>query len=227
MRQIRPFADTRLGGCCVYCGDFPDTRDHIPPRVFLDDPLPSNLAVVPCCRECNLASSADEEYLACLLEVASCGTTDVDRLERRSIARTLAARPLLRARLAAAFNRAESSVEVEHARVRRVIEKLARGIWSYETATNADPTILTAEYVPLAACDDDTLETFTTLAPLELLPEVGSRLMIRVIEDWSMENQWQIVQPTRFAYAVEAGSSPPRVKMVFRDYLACEVCVAV
>jgi hypothetical protein len=31
------------------------------------------------------------------------------------------------------------------------------------------------------------------------------------------------VQPGRFAYAVEAGSSEPRVKMVLRGYLAAIV----
>lgn len=70
------FVDERLKGSCVYCGGPPETVDHVPSRVFLDDPLPENLPVVEACRECNGGFSLDEEYLACLLECVMTGTTD-------------------------------------------------------------------------------------------------------------------------------------------------------
>jgi hypothetical protein len=167
--------------------------------------------------------SADEEYVACLLEVAACGTADASGVERAPIARTLAARPRLRARLSAAHDPSTGSVAVEHDRVQRVLEKVGRGLWTFETATSSDAAAVTSVYAPLSACDSRTLEDFEMLAPLDLVPEVGSRLMVRVIEEWSMQNRWQVVQPGRFAYAVEAGSSEPRVKMVLRGYLAAIV----
>lgn len=34
MEQIRPYADDRLTGMWVYCQGRPDTRDHVPLRVF-------------------------------------------------------------------------------------------------------------------------------------------------------------------------------------------------
>lgn len=207
----------------MYCRSSPGTRDHVPPRVFLDDPFPTNLAVVPCCRRCNEATSADEEYLACLLEVAACGTSDVGGLERISIGRTLAARPPLLARLAAALDPSEASVDVEHDRVRRVVEKVGRGLWTFETAAGSDEATTRSAYAPIGECDASMIEAFEALAPLDLLPEVGSRLMLRVIEEWGLQNLWQVVQPRRFAYAIEAGSAEPCVKMVFRDYLACVV----
>ncbi len=161
--------------------------------------------------------------MACLLEVAACGTADLGRLERASIARTLAVRPALAARLAAALDPSEGSVDVEHDRVRRVVEKVGRGLWTFETASNSEGATTTSTYAPIAACELWTIEAFEALAPLDLLPEVGSRLMIRVLEEWGMQNRWQVVQPRRFAYAIEAGSSDHCVKMVFRDYLACVV----
>jgi hypothetical protein len=191
--------------------------------VFLDEPLPSNLAVVPCCRRCNGLSSADEEYVACLLEVAACGTADANGLERAAIARTLAARPRLRARLSAALDPFAGSMAVEDDRVQRVVEKVGRGLWAFETAANSDAATVSSVYAPLPACDAPALEAFEALAPLDLLPEVGSRLMVRVIEECGMQNRWQVVQPGRFAYAVEAGSSESRVKMVLRGYLAAIV----
>jgi hypothetical protein len=60
--------DNRLIGVCVFCGGHPDTRDHAPSKVFLDEPFPEDLAVVEACAECNRSFSIDEEYLACFLE---------------------------------------------------------------------------------------------------------------------------------------------------------------
>src|SRR5438067_1316487 len=100
MEQIRSFADERWSAFCAFCGRPPNTRDHVPPRVFLDKPYPENLPVVGACRECNKRGSLDEEYIACLLEVAAHGTVDPAALSRQKVARTLAARPPLAARLA-------------------------------------------------------------------------------------------------------------------------------
>ena len=74
------FVDERLLGRCVYCGSVPDTRDHVPSKILLDDPLPANLAVVEACIERNRGVSLDEEYLACFLECALVGSSEVDRV---------------------------------------------------------------------------------------------------------------------------------------------------
>lgn len=99
MQQIRPFVDDRLAGFCVFCYGRPDTRDHVPPRIFLDEPYLENLPVVPSCRACNEGASLDEEYVACLLEVAACGSANPTDVRRRKIARTLETKPALAAQL--------------------------------------------------------------------------------------------------------------------------------
>jgi len=59
---------------CVYCGGAePSTRDHVPPKVFLDEPYPPGLPVVGACEGCNLGFSLDEQYLACLIGCVMCG----------------------------------------------------------------------------------------------------------------------------------------------------------
>jgi len=95
------FVDERLKGSCVYCGGRPDTVDHVPSRVFLDDPLPENLSVVEACRECNGGFSLDEEYLVCLLECVMAGTTETDGLAREKVKRALSRNPRLTAQLEA------------------------------------------------------------------------------------------------------------------------------
>ena len=57
------FVDERMTGMCVYCGGQPDTRDHVPSRVLLDDPLPDNLPVVDACRACNESFSRTKSTL--------------------------------------------------------------------------------------------------------------------------------------------------------------------
>jgi hypothetical protein len=87
VKQIRTYVDDRLAAFCYACGGAPATRDHVPPKVFLDEPYPENLPVVGSCRTCNEGASLDEEYVACVLEVAARGTVDPSGLTRPKIVR--------------------------------------------------------------------------------------------------------------------------------------------
>jgi hypothetical protein len=62
-----------------------------------DDPFPTNLPVVGTCGPCNAGASLDEEYVACLIEVAACGSSVPEDLDRprvhRALARTLRSPP--------------------------------------------------------------------------------------------------------------------------------------
>ena len=51
MRTIHDlFNDNRLNNICPYCGDYGDTRDHVPSKALLDRPFPNDLPVVPACK---------------------------------------------------------------------------------------------------------------------------------------------------------------------------------
>jgi len=129
------FVDERLKGSCVYCGGPPETVDHVPSRVFLDDPLPENLPVVEACRECNGGFSLDEEYLACLLECVMTGTTDIEGLAREKVRRSLSRNPRLTAQLEACRwddDTGRPWWKPDEARVRNVVIKLAKGHAAYE-----------------------------------------------------------------------------------------------
>ena len=49
VQQYRDFADERLVSGCVYCGGPEETNEHVPSRVFLDQPYPENLPGVDAC----------------------------------------------------------------------------------------------------------------------------------------------------------------------------------
>src|ERR1700722_12574168 len=103
MRQIRTYSDQRLDYVCTFCGALPDTKDHVPSRIFLDDPFPENLPVIPCCSKCNQGFSLDEEYIACLIECAIHGTTSVKDLHREKVKKILSKKELLRGRITSAI----------------------------------------------------------------------------------------------------------------------------
>lgn len=202
MRRVRPFVDERLSAFCYACGGDPTTRDHVPAKVFLDDPLPENLPVVGACRTCNQTASADEEYVACLLEVAACGPNG--EFERPKIQHILERRPALASRLKEAMTTG-GYIAAESQRVRRVAEKIARGLWSYEVGEPSALMVAEVEFGPIAALTRERLDTFLTMSPPTLLPEVGSRLMIKVIEGLAGDvgyHPWQVVQPSRLGAAL-------------------------
>jgi hypothetical protein len=59
MEQLPNFGDQRTLAYCAFCGGETGTRDHCPSRIFLDQPFPDNLPVVPV--TCTLATGHIEQ----------------------------------------------------------------------------------------------------------------------------------------------------------------------
>jgi hypothetical protein len=202
----------------------PETREHVPPRVFLDKPYPSNLPVVEACKDCNNGFSLDEEYLSCLLECVISGSTDPEKLHRENISRKVAESPSLAKRLRDAFKQedGETSFEVEYDRVKSVVEKVAKGhvLFELNELYRDDPQI---GVTPFPCLSENEIFDFESLPQPTVWPEVGSRGMQRlIVGDDSVSNGWIIVQPNRYRYAV-LHSDGIEVRMVFSEYLACVV----
>ena len=48
---------------CAYCGEFKKlTKDHVPPKLLLEEPYPPNLWTVPSCHDCNASFQEDDKY---------------------------------------------------------------------------------------------------------------------------------------------------------------------
>jgi len=241
MEQLRFLGDDRIGTRCTYCGlDF-DSRDHIPSRVLLDEPYPSNLPVVPACSECNSGFSLDEEYVACLVECARVGA--VESVERPKIRRILATKPALAAALhsAKAVHGQEVSFSIESDRLKNVILKLARGHALYELAESAYGMRPTIAAVPIGTISPAILEAFESPVVMDVVPEIGSRAMQRIqvasvrlaplgkggperVANLFVQPGWIDVQPERYRYMAAVGSCGQIiVRIVLSEYLACEV----
>lgn len=48
---------------CAYCSEKKElTDDHVPPKLWLEEPYPDNLVTVPACWDCNKKFQKDDEY---------------------------------------------------------------------------------------------------------------------------------------------------------------------
>lgn len=221
------FADDRMLGACVYCGGSPDTRDHIPSRVLLDEPFPDNLPVADCCQSCNTGFSLDEEYLACFIDCVIAGSTSPDEVERPKVSRILTETPSLAARIAASETPDSNDQQLwkpEVERVHNVILKLARGHVAYELSLLqiVDPLAITC--APIATCSDHFVQQFLSPQETPLWPEIGSRAFIRACKQFPAvgTDHWHVVQPGRYQYLVSQADGL-FVRILLSDYLACEV----
>jgi hypothetical protein len=223
VQQLPNYGDERNKGWCVFCGGPMETRDHAPSRVFLDEPYPDNLPVLASCDTCNNSFSLDEEYLACLIECARTGSVKEAGSTRPKIAKILARKPALEARLAAARCETGDGIiwKPEDERVHNVVVKLARAHVAYEQNEPQLDDRTSVSIIPLCAMTDEARNEFEAASNTGLWPEVGSRAMHRILVEAEGDYPWIEVQPGRYRYLVACG--PLLVRIVIAEYLAAEV----
>lgn len=220
------WADERLLSACIYCGSATASKDHVPSRALIDAPYPLHFPTVPACSKCNNGFSADEQYLACLIDCVQAGSTDPSVVRRTMVKRTLAKRPALGAQLKLARWNDEngSGFSAELGRVRNVAVKLGQGHAAYELSEPqlGEPTH--QGIAPLLSLTPEHRHAFETIGASSIWPEVGSRAFQRAVEDWAGEpgESWIVVQPGRYRYAAYLADGVV-VKVVLSEYLAIEV----
>jgi hypothetical protein len=227
MKQIKKFSDTRLDNCCIYCGELPDTRDHVPSKILLDKPYPENLPVVPSCLKCNQSFSKDEEYVACLIECTLRGTTDPEKIERIKIKEILLQKSNLRATLSQSMEVIDGQTffKPNFERLKNVILKLSRGHATYENSDIhlEEPISISININPIILMTKEQKEEYFSNQPI-LLPEIGSRAFQRIFEkDETVINKWIIVQEDKYLYSFSQNKSGLSIKILLWNYLACEV----
>jgi hypothetical protein len=227
MKTYNKFSDARLDQMCCYCGELPDTRDHVPSKVLLNDPFPENLPVVPCCNTCNQDFSKDEEYFACLIECIISGSAEILDLKREKIKRILLKRPALQRKLANARVISDDGnyFITEGKRIENVLLKLAKGHAQFDASSPllGQPTHLA--YKPIHIMTMEEKESFFSGPEIEKYPEVGSRLFFQIVESQGISSQslWQIVQDDVYAYLISSQMGRLSVRLIISDFLAAEI----
>jgi hypothetical protein len=226
MDQVVSYGDDRVLAYCAFCGGATGTKDHCPSKVFLDEPLPTNLPVVPACLKCNNGFSSDEEYLACLISCVVAGSSDPEIVGREKIQRILTNKPALKARIERSKSMPDGRATFfpEWDRVRAVVLKLAQGHALYELHESCvdDPTHLML--APLISLTEEQREAFENPETSSVWPEVGSRAMQRLVEGKNMgPGGWIVVQEGRYRYNASIVEGRD-VRIVINEYLAAHLC---
>jgi hypothetical protein len=166
---------------------------------------PENLPVVPSCVDCNNGFSIDEEYFACAIECAACGTTDIEKLSRESIKRTLNRNKKLHDRLKLALNSDKGGgLNIEIERFDNVLLKCAFGHLKFENSETEFSKPDHVWYKPIHLLTDEEESIFFSVSEMEKVPEIGSRAMQRLYinEDGKPMEHWINVQDDVYSYFV-------------------------
>ncbi|MGH8004694.1 MAG: hypothetical protein ACRECJ_08225 [Limisphaerales bacterium] len=119
---------------CIYYGEIATSRDHVPPKLLLEQPFPSNLKTVSCCLKCNQGFSFDEQYFLILLgQIGTSSTIKAKVSSGGVIDRTLSRAPALDRRLFESLEIDEDGrivIHPEYERINRVIKKIAIGLFA-------------------------------------------------------------------------------------------------
>lgn len=236
MERIEEFVDERQKSWCIHCtrtlAGLKTSEDHVPTKGLLAKPRPHHLPVVIICRECNNGFSRDEQYAVTFLSCVLSGSTEPGRQRNASAARALTGSAALRAMIERTKTKYQTlggeTRTVWHpdmTRIHRIILKNARGhaYFEYGEPMLESPAHVWA--VPLESMSERERANFEggdDGGDIAVLPEVGSRIMTRVLTGQDMDSGWVVVQEGAYRYAVQP-TGLLRVRSVWSEYLATEV----
>ena len=230
VKNLDQFSDLRHRGWCIHCGTAKGscsfTRDHVPSKSLLDRPFPEELPVLDICGPCNNKFSADEEYLKILLACVFEGTCEPAELQDEKVGRALARN----ATLLADIRQARSEIEAldgkreiiwkpDYERLAPPLLKNAKGHYFYEMGEPIEGDPMQMGIAPLQTLDSKIRSNFEAASIGPGWPEVGSRMMNRLLSGVDMEGGWVVVQPDVYRFAIHEHRA---VRIVIREYLAFE-----
>lgn len=220
MIQRREYGEGHPERICCYCGDWADTVDHIPSKVFLDKPYPDNLPVVPCCKRCNEQFSIDEEYVAVLLECARWQSFSPEQFKREKIRKIVEHNPAILETVRETVNPLldeHFSIDSENARLNKVLTKLIAGHLRFEGLGQ----LFLHDGLDICFYQDvhanpDFYNQFRSPIFSDLLPEVGSRALMVLVEHGNAGSPWFTVQPRMYEYCVAPDNC--EVRIIIQDF---------
>lgn len=225
---------------CVYCGENADTREHCPSKAFLQKPYPTDLATVPACKKCNNSFSSDERYasnfIKCLARYYEANSMSIFESEEKDLreikearksAKEFVKQPFFDERLANVFRK----LAICHAAF-----EISTGYYSKDW--DGIPERISYVIKPFMRQQDWEYLEYAEVINDQRLPEKGSRAFRNVyvveakltsIEDGKdallpmIMVDWVDVQDGFYKYQVYLKDNKIWVKMIFRDFLYCEV----
>lgn len=226
---------------CVYCGSFADTREHCPSKTFLNKPFPTDLSTVPACKKCNNGFSSDERYtsnvISCLsqyyknADMKIFEITEADKFkemrEAKQSAKRFISEPFFDDRMANIFRK----LAIGHAAF-----EISEGY--YNDSWNGIPERISYTIKPFLEGEQWKDLEYAEVINDQPVPEIGSRAFrnIYVVEALMNSSEgdeintkpllmvdWVDIQDGYYKYQVYFKNDKIWVKMIFQDFLYCEV----
>jgi hypothetical protein len=248
LRYVEDYSDDRQKAWCIHCGasiaDVPSNRDHVPTKSLLSKALrmrgveydrgaPDEFGYLPqvlVCRRCNSGFSEDENYLLCLLHAVMAGSLYPDSAEHPEAAAVLRSnRHVVRAlkagpdgQLPLLDDAQPFAVCPDQRRIERIVVKNARGHAYHEIGEPLLEAPAHVRFLPIESLSRESRNGFESIeAGVDLWPEVGSRMLLRVVEGHGLAGGWIEVEQNRYRYAA-SWSQGVTVRTVIWNYLATE-----
>jgi hypothetical protein len=234
MKGMPDFSDERHKAWCIHCGavlaDVENNLDHVPSKSILDRPFPNNLPTTRLCRSCNTSFSKDKEYFIAFLGSVLAGTADPERQIVERAEKTLSKNRRLQEEIESQLQVVQDEKGNDHvsflpeiSQIQNVIVKNARGHVLFEHGEPAIGQPVRVSIQPIPTMPPEMRMSFEAIDYGASWPEVGSRLMARLISGEDMRSDgWVIVQPEAYRFAV-MDNGQFVVRTVIREYLATEV----
>jgi hypothetical protein len=222
MKQYQDYSDSRHKNGCIFCHKQSDSRDHIPARTFLVKPYPPNLHVLPVCTSCNNKYSQDEEYVSFLLNyLKHLESGDIDeylRLDNFSHANVLEERIFYGLNVSKDELNPAPYIEIEVDRIKNVLGKYAFAHFCFERGEPPDGKETHINFSFANKLADEKVKLYNEIPYSKILPEVGSRLFQRIVEEG---DSWMVIQEHYYRYYIS--QNQPYVRIVISDFLFSEI----
>lgn len=214
---------------CIYCPNEADSREHLPSKTFLDEPYPSELSIVPSCKQCNKSYSDNEQYLACLIDYVEYKSNNLEEPRRDKIKTTFQSRPNLKKILEKETEYNENDdlncINYNIEKVEEIILKLSIGHAAYELNAIYLGEPKAVEHKFLIDLTEEEYDNFNSSVIMEVIPEIGSRAATEVhyTSDGLPIYIWQVVQDKQYRFLAFHYADTTRVRIVIGEFLYAQV----
>lgn len=224
--RIRPYVSYKKEkSYCIYCSDIADSREHLPPRIFVDNPNLNEWCIVPACNKCNNGYSTDEQFVACAIEYILAEINYGGSIQRNKIKKTFEKRPHILEKIKSLCIFENGSLKIDNSvieKIKMVVLKIARGHLMYdcnEFLNDEDVQFLMAFKPQL---EQKKLEKFNMTIVCNCLPEFGSRMsnQLYINNNNEIVIPWKIIDNDNYRYLI---SPDGIIRIVIREFLYIEI----
>lgn len=214
---------------CVYCYEKADSREHLPSKIFLNEPYETELAILPSCTSCNNSYSENEQYLACLIDYVQYKLHNYEIVKRNKIQRAFNARPHIKKEFENLTKYTDDGnldyIEFNHDKVKNILLKLSIGHATYSLSAIHLGEPVAINYKFATQLTKEEINNFNSEPTNDVIPELGSRegTYITILNDGTPITTWKIIQNGQYRFLAYQDKSSTNIRIVIGEYFYSEV----